>query len=158
MPVCKIVVHLLGVSNMQVVCVDTPDLLLHQLQTKQLQSGAVDFYMLLSHTLQYSWQAWQTCVPFFAAIVLFISTNWSAAVTVCMLLSCTLLYSQNVDQICVPFFATIELHALTNWHTVKTEKMTRLGIEPRPSWTYTSSSNQLSYQVLLGSSWLVTFM
>ena len=36
---------------------------------------------------------------------------------------------------------------------VKTEKMTRLGIEPRPSWTYTSSSNQLSYQVLLGSSW-----
>ena len=37
--------------------------------------------------------------------------------------------------------------------TVKTEKMTRLGIEPRPSWTYTSSSNQLSYQVLLGSSW-----
>ena len=36
---------------------------------------------------------------------------------------------------------------------VKTEKMTRLGIEPRPFWTYTSSSNQLSYQVLLGSSW-----
>ena len=30
--------------------------------------------------------------------------------------------------------------------SVKTEKMTRLGVEPRPSWTYTSSSNQLSYQ------------
>ena len=36
---------------------------------------------------------------------------------------------------------------------VKTEKMTRLGIEPRPSWTYTSSSNQLSYQVLQEPSW-----
>ena len=36
---------------------------------------------------------------------------------------------------------------------VKTEKMTRLGIEPRPSWTYTSSSNQLSYQALLDASW-----
>jgi len=103
MPVCKIVVHLLSASNMQGVCVDTPDLLLLQLQTKQLQSGAVDFHMLLSCTLQYSWQAQQTSAPFFAAVVLHVSTNWSASVTVCVLLSCTLLYSWNANQICAPF-------------------------------------------------------